>query len=545
MEPPKPETMPRRSRRIIVVISVSAIVVLAGFLIWEVFVRPRSLSEVYGFEHWTPGSTVTIAGTITSIEREDTSYGPRVYLGLDRSSLCAGLGSVLGDPGATYHLGDSFQTILHFQAYTINGAPAVSAPELHCPFPSQLRSISQVADVSSFVGGRLLLVYNGTASNGTVRYEIVAENGAAYRPDRLPATLRKSLPIQGSNPRLPAGGPVNSAARWSELDALQYLGVTGAYSEFPIVDEMASLATGVSRNASLHFVDVNRDGLVDDGDRLDLNLAPTTSPNAWDTYQLIIGGLFSAPQTYAAAAHLILNGPMGPLEVALPERQDPHFELRYAGDQYGVGVTSEIAVRLRFGPAPALSDVGFLLSTGNATANATVSALPTTLSNGVTLALTDSNGNGRLDTGDVFRVGNLVNRSSVFLHLSAPNLPVGRIWWLVGYGEPIGQHPVFTFTAQGTNPWQATANVFFWSPELALDRTLRVSVLENGIAVLTDRSVPNGTVGTFANGTLAFADSDADGTLSSGDRFTLTGASANRYELEVSVLYESPWRVFF
>jgi len=104
-----------------------------------------------------------------------------------------------------------------------------------------------VADVSGFVGGRLLLVYNGTASNGTVRYEIVAENGAAYRPDRLPATLRKSLPIQGSNPRLPAGGPVNSAARWDDLDALQYLGVTGAYSEFPIVDEMASEPKGPPR----------------------------------------------------------------------------------------------------------------------------------------------------------------------------------------------------------------------------------------------------------------------------------------------------------
>src|SRR5712692_1050224 len=126
MEPPKPEGMPRRTRRIIMAISVSAIVVAAGFVVWEVFARPRSLSEVYGFERWTPGSTVTVAGTITSIERQNTSYGPRVYLGLDRSSLCGGQGSVLGDPGVTYHVGDSFQTTLHFQAYTINGDPAVS-----------------------------------------------------------------------------------------------------------------------------------------------------------------------------------------------------------------------------------------------------------------------------------------------------------------------------------------------------------------------------------------------------------------------------------
>src|SRR2546427_9616421 len=83
MEPPKPEGMPRRRRRVILVIAVSAIVVAAGLLVWEVFVRPRSLAEVYGFDHWSPGSTVTVEGTITSIERQNNSYGPAVYLGID------------------------------------------------------------------------------------------------------------------------------------------------------------------------------------------------------------------------------------------------------------------------------------------------------------------------------------------------------------------------------------------------------------------------------------------------------------------------------
>src|SRR3989454_12698288 len=81
MEPPKPEAMPRRKRRVILVIAVSAIDVAAGFLVWEVFVRPRSLAEVYGFDHWSPGSTVTVGGTITSIERQNTSNGPPRELG--------------------------------------------------------------------------------------------------------------------------------------------------------------------------------------------------------------------------------------------------------------------------------------------------------------------------------------------------------------------------------------------------------------------------------------------------------------------------------
>src|SRR2546425_1147155 len=84
----------------------------------------------------------------------------------------------------------------------------------------------------------------------------------------------------------------------------------------------------------------------------------------------------------------------------------------------------------------------------------------------------------------------------------------------------------------------------FWSPELAMNRTLRASLLENGIAVLTNVSLASGILGTFANGTLALTDSDGDGSLSTGDVFTVTGVSTNRYVLEVSVLYGFPWRVY-
>src|SRR6266705_198239 len=93
-EPPKPEGMTRRKRRVILVIAVSAIVVAAGFLVWEVFVRPRSLAEVYGFDHWSPGSSVTVAGTIMGTERQNTSDGPEVNLELDGGPGCAGGPSV-------------------------------------------------------------------------------------------------------------------------------------------------------------------------------------------------------------------------------------------------------------------------------------------------------------------------------------------------------------------------------------------------------------------------------------------------------------------
>src|SRR2546428_2545204 len=410
MEPPKPGGMPRRRRRVILVIAVSAIVVVAGFLVWDVFVRPRSLAEVYGFDHWSPGSTVTVVGKITSIERQNTSYGPEVYLGLDGGPGCAGVPSVVGDPTAKYEIGARFQTTLHFQRYTINGDSAVSAPELQCPFPLTLRAIGTVLDAGSLYAGRLFLVYNGSASNGTVHYEIVTANGAAYRPGTLPATLRKSRPLHGSDPILPAGAPIDSFERWIDFGGLQYLGALGAYSEFPIVDEMSSLAAGISRNGSLRFVDANHNGLVDDGDLLDVNLAATGSPTTWDTYQLIIGGFFAAPETYVSCTRFILEGPMGPLDVPLPERPDAHVKLRYTGDTFGTTYTSRIDVRSGFGPAPAILDVRFFVEAGGSSGNGTLSNLPFTLSNGVSLALTDANGNGRLDFGDVFRAAGLANR---------------------------------------------------------------------------------------------------------------------------------------
>src|SRR5207244_5649764 len=106
------------------------------------------------------------------------------------------------------------------------------------------------------------------------------------------------------------------------------------------------------------------------------NLAATGSSTTWDTYQLIIGGLFAAPETYVACTRFILNGPMGPFDIPLPERRDSHVKLRYPGDTFGTTFTSRIDVRPRFGPAPAISDVRFFVQAGGSSGNGTLSNLP-------------------------------------------------------------------------------------------------------------------------------------------------------------------------
>src|SRR5207245_2239115 len=157
------------------------------------------------------------------------------------------------------------------------------------------------------------------------------------------------------------GQHTHFVARGTDFSVPQYLVTLGAYQEFPIVDEMASLAAGISRNGSLRFVDANRNGLVDDGDRLDVNLAATGSPTTWDTYQLIIGGLFAAPETYVGCTRFILNGPIGPFDIPLPERRDSHVKLRYAGDTYRTTFTSKIDLRSGLRPAHAHSHDRFYL----------------------------------------------------------------------------------------------------------------------------------------------------------------------------------------
>ena len=474
---------------------------------------------------------------ITGVYPENTSYGPRVGLQLDGESLCANTGDVFGDPNTTYRVGQTFQTTLHFQAYTINGDPAVSAPELACPFPLDFAAIGDVMDSVSGTAG-IVLAYNGTGAGGWLEYRFVTTNGGAYNPHVLPVTLRKSTPVQGTNPQLRPGTTVDSATLWNTLASLQYVGVSGGFQEFPVADQMASLANATSANGTLRFVDADHNGLVDGGDRLDVLLPPTRSPTAWDTYLLQVGTILSTTPTYVGGVHYILNGPEGPLET-WPSSKPTAVSFRFVGDQIGPPIQSTVAVSgVPFGSPPGVSDVDFeLYANGSESLAGNLTTSPASSLSGLTLAFTDANGDGRLDAGDRFVTGGAGNLTHLTLVLSTGGRNMGSIQWIVGYGQPQPFVPDVSFSAQGSGPWTITANVPTWSPELALNRTLRASLFENGSEVITNASLFSGTLGTFANGTLTFADADVDGYLSTGDYFVLSGNPADSYELQVSILF--------
>lgn len=539
---PPTERKATRRRKLLVAIVVVIVATATTFVVWWL-VRPRTIAEIYAQDHFQAGTQAAVQGTITGILWGNTSYGPRVFLQLDYEALCRGGGDVLGDPNATYTVGQSIQTVLHFQAYTINGDPAVWAPELACPFPSAFETIDRV--VGQPIISPIVLVYNRTDVSGWTHYDIVTPNGDAYRADILPVVLRKSLPIPGHNPQLPAGGPVDSAARWDSLASLVYLATAGAYSGFSVVDRMASLTQGTSPNGTLRFADADGNGLLDDADQLVVRLPTTGGMTAWSTYFLQIGGVYSPGLTYTDSQHLIIAGPRGPLEILREARNGPLLDLRYLGDTYGATVTSRLAVtRVELGKALPLSTVRYSFNVGNNPVYGSLANLPVTLPNGATLTFSDANSDGVLDAGDLFTVGGVSNGTWIGLALSGGNASIGTVDWVVGYGQEVGRPPFVQFAVQGTNPWRIVANASFWSPQSVLGPTLRASLLENGVSVLTNVSVANGTIGTFTNGSLAFTDADGDGTLSTGDFFTLRGSSTDHYELDVSIFFAYPWRTY-
>lgn len=544
---PEPAPEPGRRRRVLLVFIVAAVVVAAGFVVYWEFIRPRTIAEVFAFDHFQPGSAVTVAGTITRIYRQNTSYGPKVVLQLDSNTECnvtgLGFGDVFGDPNATYSIGQVFQTTLHFQRYTIDGNPAVTAPELACPFPEGFTTLRGLLDAVSSLAG-ILLVYNGSAPGGWQDYRILTRNGDAFNLSVLPVTLEKTDTIVGSTSRFPPGSALDSAASWDVLLTMLTYGAAGGGPSlfFPLVDRMSSLRDGTSANGSLRFIDANADRMLDDGDRLDIRLPPTTAPTDWDTYLLQVGVPFGLNSTYTASEHILLNGPQGPLE-ALLSSERPQFELAYAGTQVGPPTSSTVQVNaVPIGPALPLSTVRFSLNvqtgaTGNAQLFGNVTSLPETTSTGVTLSFTDTNGDNLLDIGDRFTVTGAANQSTLNLIFYSPDGGAGSISWIVGFGPILDGIGNLKFTAQGSGPWTIRTDAPSWSPELAFNRTLQVTLLENGEAVLTNVSLVNGTLGTFANGSLGFTDADRDGYLSTGDYFTLSGKVTNVYALEVTAFF--------
>ncbi len=481
---------------------------------------------------WSPGDVRDVEGTITDVTRWNASTGPLVVIELD------GFGEVVGDPNATYRIGDRFRTTLHFAEYAFNGNPAVWAPELYLPFPGLTEAMGVVTDSVSITGG-VFLGYRETDASGWTTYEVTTRDGDAYPLGVLNLSLRKGLPPWNWSTEFP-GQRMDRAAIWIVLLALEYVMIQGGYEANPRIDFMTSLAAGTSENGTMAFVDSDGSGLLNDGDRIRVHLNATGGEHAFQTYMLALG----TPSPYISCGYTcggkyILQGPRGPIDLVVDRSGGSRVLFRDAGDVVGATVSSTVKVReiLWAAPAPAAEyGLEFWSAPSGAPIRANLSALPVTVES-ITVGFTDANGNGLLDAGDRLVFQGLANRTQYSFGVSSP-VSHGSFDWITGVGHVVGNvpHPRL-FATPGPPPYRVTADVPWWHQELALDRNVTASLWENSTLLLDNATLRSGLLGTFPNGSLSFTDVDGDGTLSSGDAFTLQGAPGARYRLQVSVLW--------
>ena len=546
---------PRRSRRKIAAVALAVVVLVValswGFVYWYANLRPVTWREVLERDAWPVGPR-EFEDIITNVTAIETTDGRAVALdfapppGIPPCNM-----ALLADPSATYRIGDRYHTTLRFQPYSYNGAPAVWASEILCPFPLLWFSFGNVLDAVSVVMG-LFLVNRGTDSNGWTTYEMLSPNGDRFPASDMPVSLRR----EPSPPAIEYPhhvGTIDSAADWIVVGAQEYVAISGGYRPDWEVDRMGSLAEGTSVNGTVRFVDSNADGYAGDGDQIRLHLPAVSGEGQYQTYLLNLDGGMAGPVTIVKAVKAIVNRPGGPHEWFPYADTNPWFQLVHRGDAIGPMVTSTIEVgRIPFGTPRPYSEYRFLVR--NSTAgypspyvliDGDVQTQTVTRGN-LTFTYEDRTADGLLNTGDQFVIAGLTNQSHLEMWTTHGGSRNTALAWIAGYGHVAGPLPRVTFGAGTALPYNVTANVSYRHPELALGKTLAVSLFENSTRVLDHISLADGMAPTWPNGSLSFSDWGGDGFLSTGDAFVVQGGPGAVYRLEVSVLFDShTWSVDF
>lgn len=425
-----------------------ALAALVLFACWAAFWRTPALDEVLARNEWTAGD-VEIAGTIANVTRTQTSHGPAVLLEMEptlwgwlagspatSNAFCLQLRA---DPAGQYAIGQAYRTTLHFREVTVNGARAVTAPELACPFPALGNAIAVVLDaVGNMQGGSLQ--HRGADTNGSTVFEVVTSHGQRLPAAGMPAWLGREVGT---------GTPLVSLSAWTQESAATYVLVTKlsaaghgelAGAEGGLQAPVVGLAGTPAGNASfatveawdslgnasapsrLRFHDVDGDGMVGDGDRVHVRLdAP---PATFQRYALRLG---DCTQACVAGAALFVAGPDG-VETWAPRGSSRGFQSILDGP---VGTVAEIRIGRPFGPAPPLAEVRLDVFVDEAAVPVVRTALRHgPLSEGQPrVTFTDANGNGLADQGDWITV-DAVGKVEVRLYDVSRNMQLTALDWV-------------------------------------------------------------------------------------------------------------------
>ena len=292
-------------RRRLPPVAVIVVVVLVLALLWQYYWRPLTLQETMEEVEWSPGDVRTLEETITGVEILNTTYGPFAALSL-HGQPCEW--AVLEDLTRDWNVGEIHRVEMHFDTFRVNGVEGVWTPQLACPIPALPLVNSLVTEGLSYSLG-MGLVFNGTDDSGWVSYSIRSLSGERVELNRTSASLASGrVRWENSTPDVEFAG----APAWIVWSAIEYVHLTGAFVGAEI-DSMAALSESRSEGGRLRFTDSDGDGLLGDGDRLEVLLPPTQDSTDYETYYLTLGD--PAGTGNASALRYIVVGEQGPFEI--------------------------------------------------------------------------------------------------------------------------------------------------------------------------------------------------------------------------------------
>jgi hypothetical protein len=505
-------------KKIVAVILVIAIIVVSMSL-WYFLTRPVTLMEVANRE-FNPGDTIDVAGTITNIEKYNTTYGPLTLLTLDDYENVSEIYKLVADSEKDYGIGDYYQTTLHFEEYEYNGDRIVTAKELYYTYLMPV-AIAIMLEQVSFASG-FQLVQVSTDGNGMAEYEVFTRNGDKFPLDMFNVSMEKWV-----------GSLKMTYTHKTSLNlfANEYFFLSGGCRGCEKVDSMESLEDYTSENESIEYVDVNHNNLLDDNDVFRVNIPPTLDEYTINSYYLTVGGDWEEPNIAAGVKYLInwhkgfyewyeidniglsyvseeKNGTLvdTTLEVSKIER-----EISLPFDQYNFSLHYDYTGDLpHYEPSKEVVE-GII-----------------TINESISVEYDDANKNAKLDVEDRFIIRGLKNQTTALLILLDPTSSrVAEIEWIAGYGHIIGRLPEIDFDegvliSGNPNQYRINATVPYWHPQLLANSTMKLLVSTSSSDIEpADVLVEDGVKKNYGGINVTFFDADKDTYLSTNDYFKI------------------------
>lgn len=528
-----------KNRKIVTVIAIIVLLLLSS--VYNIFVKSdKKYVKDFDEIEFQPGDTYNLEGTITNVEKINTSYGQVTLLTLDKflemdEKYGWNFPSIVDD-SKEYKIGDQFSKTLLFEEYRFNDNKIVTAKELWGSLLSIPTSIGIVTDAISFSNG-FRLILKSTDASGTTEYEVFTPNGDSYPLKLLNASLR----IGNKNQIDKICSQITSYVFFMG----EYFFASEDLKDNEEVDFLESLDNYNSSKGMIQFIDKNSNCQLDDYDIFKVNILPTDDERILETYILSIGFGTGPFSHITGGSKHIINWYKGPYE----RQYNKRLALSYVQSIENEIQNTTIRVsRIEMDECLSYNQYDFFVqdyhgqTIGNCYGTIEYGSV---VKDGITVEYIDTNKNKLLDVNDLFLIKGLENQTEYRFVLKDKkfNDRIGSINWIVGYGQVVGRIPDIELTNNGEisgseNEYKIDVSVPYWHSEFALNKTLRLSLTKDSELILDNVSIHDGDVGLYNGKNISFFDANNDSYLSANDYFVLEGEDNLTYEIELFMLFD-------